>query len=416
MIKASMQQFNYFALSYSQRNKESAPAFVVFNASAADIVQWADVDRLDGDNLTGAQRPLRELKVSKVAKFLSRDDRNTIPTSVIIALDSGAITFNGTPPNYRENTEWHGKITISMRGSDKPGLIIDGQHRVFGAAKFDATTRLNIVAFLGGDDAERAFQFVVINNSATRVPKDHIKALNLNYDKDKLNTRLINSAGVALGINDVKYDDLQTVDGTAPFKGLLEWPTNPGGYIQPSAIEGALAETRDRAALLGIEELERDVFLAIWIKIRALRKSIWAPFPESRLLQKVSIHALTVYVLESMIAKQRMDDTPTDFTNEVTLDNLVERVVTRIPEKFWITEWKATQLDTSSGRQLLLDALQVIDSNVRFSRPWYDKVSLVDPALISGQTYEKSKTVAKKVSAKNAATKKTVVKKTRGGT
>ncbi len=50
---------------------------------------------------------------------------------------------------------------------------------------------------MGGDDAERAFQFVVINNSATRVKKDQIKALNLNFDKDALNTRLIENAGFA---------------------------------------------------------------------------------------------------------------------------------------------------------------------------------------------------------------------------
>lgn len=394
MRKVAKLQFKYQALSYAQRSKPNAPAFLVFHASAADIVLWADVDRLERKNSTGAQRPLRELKVNKVAKFLEKDDRNTIPTAVIIALDKGATTFNGVRDPGK--TSEHGLLTITMSGAKKPGLIIDGQHRVFGTQKFSASIHLNIVAFLGGDDAERAFQFVVINNSATRVPKDHIKALNLNYDKDKLNKRLIESSGVALGLNEVKYDDLQSVDGSPPFKGQLEWPTNSNGFIQPNAIEGAIAETRDRAALLGIEELERDVFLAIWMKIRELRPNLWKPFPQSRLLQKVSIYALTVYILESMVAKQRMEDAPIDFTNEATLNDLVERVVTRIPEEFWTTDWKSRELDTSSGRQLLLDALQIIDSNVRFSRPWYDKVALIDPALISGQTYDKPKKKGKK--------------------
>jgi len=72
-----------------------------------------------------------------------------------------------------------------------------------------------------------------------------------------------------------------------------------------------------------------------------------------------------------------------DFTDDKVLDDLVERVVDRIPNEFWTADWKSTELDTASGRQKLLEALQVIDSNVRFSRPWYDKVSLIDPALVS---------------------------------
>lgn len=405
-MKQPTKAFQYPALSYHQRDKATAPPFVLFHASAAEIIAWADVDRLDHKNLTGAQRPLRELKVNKVARFLSSDPRNTIPTAIVIALDSESVQFEGAADSKsKSTTAQHGWLTITMKGQKKPGLIIDGQHRAFGTAKFSAEIHLNVVAFLGGDDAERAFQFVVINNSATKVPKDHIKALNLHYDKSKLNKRLIESSGVALGLNEIKYDDLQTVDGTPPFKGLLEWPTNANGYIQPNAIEGALAETRDRAALLGIEELERDVFLAIWTKIREIRSAVWAPFPKSRLLQKVSIHALTTYVLESMVAKQRMEDEPIDFTNEETLNGLVERVVTRIPEEFWTTHWKSTELDTSSGRQKVLDALQVIDSNVRFSRPWYDKVPLVDPALVSGQSYEPAKAKRKAPAAKKKIAK-----------
>src|SRR4030095_15257648 len=117
--------------------------------------------------------------------------------------------------------------------------------------------------------------------------------LNLNFDKDTLNARLIESAGLALALGEEKYDDLQTIDGTEPFKGLLQWPTNSDGFIPPNAVESALAETRDGAALLGIEDLEREVFLAIWMKIRELRAAVWAPYPKSRLLLKVSIWALT---------------------------------------------------------------------------------------------------------------------------
>lgn len=386
--------FQYDALSYRQRDAVAAPTFVVFHAPASEIMKWADVDRLSDENPQGAQRVLQRIKVGKVAKFLS-NPANTIPTAVVIALDSDFAHF--VPAGKAPRSA--GTFEISLTPDDgKPGLIIDGQHRVFGVAQHAADTQLNVVAFLGGDDAERAFQFVVINNSAAKVSKDHVRALNLKYDPVKLNARLVTSAGVSLGMSDEKYEDLSLLDGSPPFKGLIEWPTNRDGFIAANALEGALTETKDRAALLGIEGLEMDVFLQIWTKISKVRKSLWKPFPESRLLMKVSIYALTVFILDTMVARLRMQDTPVDFTDVKTLDVMVERIVTRIPEEFWTTEWRSKELDTTAGRKIVLEALGVVESNARYKRVWYENVSIVDPALVHGQTYAapKKRVVAKK--------------------
>lgn len=388
---SAVSKYQYRALLYSQRSGPSAPRFLLFHAPAKDIADWADVDRLSDSNKTGAQRPLRELKVGKVARFFRADAKNTIPTAVVIALDEDAISF------VDKDSVGCGVLEIKVnKKTGKPGLIIDGQHRVFGALKFSSEMPLNIVAFLGGDDAERAFQFVVINNSAAKVSKDHIKSLNLQYSPEALNSRLISSAGVTMGVSDEKYEDLALLDSSAPFKGLIEWPTNKNGFIAANALEGAIAETRDRAHSLGIETLEVDVFLQIWTKISSLRKAVWKPFPASRLLMKVSIYALTVFILDSMVAKLRTDDEPLDFTDVSTLDALVERLILRIPEEFWTSEWVLKELDTTSGRKVVLGALGEIESNVRFKRTWYDGVGIIDPALLHGQAYKKPKAKAKK--------------------
>jgi DGQHR domain-containing protein len=387
---ARIKKFQYYALDFSQRGAQSSPKFILFHAPASEIIEWADVDRLEPKNPTGAQRPLRELKVKKVARFLDADGRNTIPTAIVVALDDDAVSFSSHKDQDGRGS--HGRLTIKMKGRSKPGLIIDGQHRAFGLAKHSGTLHLNVVAFLGGDDAERAFQFVVINNSATRVTKDHIRALNLSYNKDTLNNRLLKSAGVSLGMKDAKYEDFQYIDNMPPFKGLLQWPTNEAGFIAPNAIESALAETKDRAALLGIEDLEREFFLAIWARVKARFGGAWREDTaghRSHLLQKVAIWALTVYLLDSLEAAQRMSDAPIDFANDEILRTAVDRVLNRIPIEFWITEWRAKELDTSQGRQSLLDALKAIDSNVRFDRPWYDRVTLIDPGDLDEQ-YDRS--------------------------
>jgi hypothetical protein len=257
---------------------------------------------------------------------------------------------------------------------------------------------LNVVAFLGGDDSERAFQFVVINNTAARVSKDHIKALNLNYDQKGLNERLLSSAG--LGLDEDKYDDLQVLDLNVPFKGLIEWPRNQNGFIPPNALESGLAETRDRAARLGIEGLERDVFLAIWSKIKELRISEWKAWPESHLLQKVSIYAMTVFILDNLVAAQTVSDVPIDFTDDQVLGQWVEKLVRVIPSEFWTTEWTMTELDTRGGRAVLVDAFKIIASNVKFGRGWYEDLSIIDPGAISGASRSPERTVRKRPPAK----------------
>ncbi|BBQ09950.1 MULTISPECIES: DGQHR domain-containing protein [Stenotrophomonas] len=369
----TQRQFTYSALMYSQRNVKGAPEFVVFHAPAREIVEWADVHRLTPESRTGAQRPLKDLKVKKVSKFIRADPANTIPTSIIVALDPASVKFNGEGDMQAGKV---GEVTINARIA-KPGLIIDGQHRVHGAAAELPDMHLNIVAFLGNDDSERAFQFVVINNTASRISRDHIQALNLQFDKDELNGRLISSSGVGLGMAGQKYDDLQVVDVNEPFRGLLKYPTNAKGFIPPSAIESALAETYERSALLGIDGDELELFLSIWSTIKDLRGNAWRA-GDSKLLQKVGIYALTVYLLESMISRQRNSDDVIDFSNTQVLEEQVNRVVGRIPEQFWTMEWKSKEMDTSSGRAKLIETLEIIDSNARFNRPWYERVSFVD--------------------------------------
>lgn len=400
MAKTATKQFKYAALTYSQRTGAGSPSFVLFHAPAAEILDWAAVDRLEPDNVTGAQRPLKKLKVNKVVRFFDSDERNTVPTAIVVSLDEKSVEFDGKPD--AGGTGSHGTLTISATDRKIPGLIIDGQHRVFGAALHSADVRLNVVAFLGGDDAERAFQFVVINNSASRVSKDHIAALSLSYDKEDLNERLISSAGTTLGLKDAKFDDFQLIDSSEPFAGLLAFPTNDRGFIAPNAIEAALGETRDRTALLGIEELEPEFFLAIWSRIKHLKKTVWReskPNNRSHLLEKVSIVALTIYILDSLVAAQRMKDSPVDFTDDDILHEYLDRVVTRIPDDFWTADWKAKELDTSAGRQLLLDALNLIDSNVRFGRQWWEHVSLIDLAELKDRSPARAVKKSKKAKA-----------------
>src|SRR3546814_8488825 len=93
MKKKAFQQYQYSALKYSQREGGDSPDFLIFHAPASEIVACADIDRLGPENRTGAQRPLRKLKVNKVARFLKSAYKTTNPTSIVVSIEPTAGPF-----------------------------------------------------------------------------------------------------------------------------------------------------------------------------------------------------------------------------------------------------------------------------------------------------------------------------------
>src|SRR5258707_1081699 len=97
MNKKSRKVYSYPALSYKQRSdSEDAPRFVLFHAPAGEILGWADIERTAPNTPHGAQRPLRPLKVNKIANFFKAENKNTIPTAIIVALDESAVKINSS--------------------------------------------------------------------------------------------------------------------------------------------------------------------------------------------------------------------------------------------------------------------------------------------------------------------------------
>jgi hypothetical protein len=107
MAKTANRQFKYDALAYSQRTGSGSPSFLLFHAPAAEILDWAAVDRLEPDSTMGAQRPLKKLKVTKVVRFFESDKRNTVPTAIVVSLDENSVTFEGEPDGRGSGRHHH---------------------------------------------------------------------------------------------------------------------------------------------------------------------------------------------------------------------------------------------------------------------------------------------------------------------
>jgi DGQHR domain-containing protein len=130
----------------------------VFKMKAS--VAWTvfSISRKEPDGNKGYQRFLSAARVASVSKYITAG--NPIPVSVLVSIDNGK--FNST------------KTTFTIPGGNDVGWIIDGQHRLAGAA--EAATEghdidLIVAAFVGLDERHQIQQFVTINDEAKGVPR-----------------------------------------------------------------------------------------------------------------------------------------------------------------------------------------------------------------------------------------------------
>jgi DGQHR domain-containing protein len=365
--------FKYPCIRSKQRADINAPEFLVFAAPAGEIDEWASIERYTPDSKSGPQRLSKPAKIADVKRFFDRDERNTIPTSLLITLkvQTGWLSQVSDGLWVLEFT-----LDLPLNETDKPGMIIDGQHRLMGVLEFDRCTPLNVVALMNASDDETAFQFLVVNNKASKVPNSHLKALALHYREDALDDRLREvRMSISQHLDFVGFADQEP---QSPFKGKIEWPNNPEdqGFIAANAIESAIAYLKQKR----VPEFEDDgillgFFFAIWTPISIKFARYFNK--DSNLLKKVSIVVLTEVLADNLIVEY--DNQRLDLTDYEKVAKEVERIIETINPKFWESKWTAKSLDTSTGRSLLRDSLIKVRRNFNADRPWYEDVAIIDP-------------------------------------
>jgi DGQHR domain-containing protein len=362
--------FTYPAFSINQRDNGQAPSFCLFSAPVGQISQWADVDRLGPGAPRGVQREPVPSRISSIRRFFDRDVLNTIPTAIVIAIRGGVLT-------PREGCAAQDLVIEVADGVQRPGLIIDGQHRLRGMERYSPNMPAPVVAILDPDDLEMAFQFLVINNKAAKVPRDHIRALALNYDAEFL-TRRLESARLSLNEN-LSSVGVMDEDEESPFLGMIAWPNNPKAerIITPSAIETMAGNAR----AVGFRELEDadtlNAFLfAMWNKV----KVEWAHIfnKDSHLLEKVGLVCLTQYICENLRSWALNPRTPINVgdPDDVTLNT--GHVLSTLTPEFFSARWSSTSYDTRAGRDQVMKALETISYNMTNEEPWHQGVQMID--------------------------------------
>lgn len=397
--------FHYLTFVYSQRPTEAtAPRICLFRAKVGDILSWAAIQRLSKAQPTAIQREPRRSRILGIKRFLGENPANTIPTAVVVALNNVIITpligctlVDGVALSESLLSSDIAQLEIVVsedEGAELPGLVIDGQHRLKGVSEFDAEMYLNVVAILDADDNEKAFQFIVINNKASKVPTDHIRAMvGLDYDDDVLNKRL---KAARLNLDDNRGSvGVMDADEESPFYGMVKWPLNvtydgeaarQAGIIPPAAIEGSVSYIKSK----GIGDLDDsdsvdEFFIAMWSGVREQWTAIFTnpPSKNNKLLSKVGIVCLTEFLTNALRNMSLVRETRFNMSDPDKVRGKTREILEFLHPDFWMVDWKSTSYDTRAGRDQILAALDRIRGNMSEGKAWYHEVDIIKSPEIS---------------------------------
>jgi hypothetical protein len=297
----------------------------------------------------------------------------------------------------------------------KPALIVDGQHRVFGAAEArgPAVTFL-VCAIPDCSWQEQAFQFVVINEEAepvhatvlydifgsslTREEADNVRRRLGPAGKDVerriaaviayrdtespfLNMVQLQAKDLPLGVKPYLSPRLvvELIDGSRSCRGFRSDPEFIKHVVRPSLQEDA----SDDLWTAWRDGMWREYWYGLWRAVRDYFNSgeapLWKPTEQTNLTKSVALKALQDVLLDEMISQARSadeqverlreigvdEDKISQFLEELRLPSTADQFAARVKERFlngfpigfFERQW-VKSLDTAAGMEALRTVLK----------------------------------------------------------
>jgi DGQHR domain-containing protein len=377
----------YFGCFVQQRIDKNTTPFFVFYARVRDITQWAKVRRAQ-DSPEGTQRLLRETRKKSITRFVKNGSKNSIPNNILLAFEPGIATFHSleesltgciTEANIHNDCEpalkW-GILKFSFDSSQDNdcAYVVDGQHRLYGLSDYDAEDLpVLVVSLLDATVEEQAFQFIVINNKAVKVPTNNVKAIVANLNEEELQSRLL-KAGVKYGHTSPTLRDINDLD-TSPFKGLLDWPYNKSAnkLVPIATIEQAIKYLKTVFTFLEEDEDSLfEIFCAMWRVIKDNYTEIWGK--DNTFMKKVNLNALNEFIADRL--KYAWELSLVDIFDANELEQHVLKIVKLLPQEFWKGEWSIRLQDSANVRKQIKDDLSTLTDNSKLRRNWNQDLQL----------------------------------------
>jgi DGQHR domain-containing protein len=384
-----METRRYFGCLVRQRLDPETTHFFVFYARIKDIKHWAGIRRID-KYPEGTQRILRETRTRAITRFLESEPINTIPNNILLAFNPKESQFNSLADKLinipldvhngcNDQLEWgYLEFTFDPEQEEhlRPALIVDGQHRLYGMSDYkEEDLPVIVVSLVDAPLQEQAFQFIVVNNKAVRVPTDNVKAIIADIDEEELQIRLL-KAGVRYGDVSPILRDIDDMT-SSPFKNLLDWPYNRDGkkVVKLTAIEQSLRYMRTIFTFLEEDEDSLvEIFLTIWRAVKNSYPNLWGK--ENIFMTKVNLNALNEYIVDRL--KMVWEFGIIDIFDPDDVEKNVSKMINTIPEYYWEAEWSILVQDNANVRELIKKDLVKITENYRLRRNWNENLNIIN--------------------------------------
>ena len=212
-----------------------------FAAPARTLFGILEINERDSDKDEGYQRALSTSRVRAISTFV--DDGNAIAPAIVVSLHDA------------EFDQAADEILVPNRPD--AGWVIDGQHRLAGAAKAQREIQLTVVAFLQLSLESQIFQFVTINRTAKGVPTSLYFDLLRALPPSRSPAEVAREKAVDIA-NELKKDE-----GSALFNRITVSPPRPGHTISLTnfvrKITPLIQEARSTLSVYSLYEQTRIV-------------------------------------------------------------------------------------------------------------------------------------------------------------
>lgn len=385
--------YTYKCFKVKQRERSDI-IFLAFVANAKDIYNWSHADSIDIDK-NGVQRPLQKPKWSKITKFFDTHTDNIIPNNIILAFDDEVSKvdllfdadkmIDNKEDGFLLTDELDGFVELTINSKIKKNTyIIDGQHRLKGMSEYESNLPIVVSLFINMKKLDRAFQFLTINNKASKVKTDNIKALIANFAhiegdlKERLATASISAGKFSRDI------DIVDSDRESPFYKCIDWSNNREGskVISTLAIENSLKTIQKTFPEL-IENSNENKSIVL-----ELFYNIWHPAIETysithenisiflNLFKKATIQSITEYICTKLSDDIVFAVEEIDITEKEVSQKYMRGLLHNIPKNFWKNEWQLKGLDNQAGRTLIIKEISKLKRNINSGKDPYEDLEL----------------------------------------
>jgi DGQHR domain-containing protein len=337
------------------------------------------------------KRRLSQMELASVASVEAYERSVATDNEEIESVDEGLETI---PPEsylaglYAELLDYENATVSRKKELDDlavtltiPGLIIDGQHRIFGAKEapeFDVM--IPVVLLPGLAISEQVFHFYVLNNKAKPLDKRQLRSIiSTSLTKQEIDDLYDRFRKSGLRADEAQWTYRIGSDEDSPFRNLVSLRLR--GDVAPiddnvmdQVVARFIKMPRSYNLLKkGIEWDDGDsdysrrlgLFYALWRAVRDSYPDAWQEAadrqPSAQLFQKVALLQLQEYVLKTLkLAVQFTKESP--LSGASVLYGQTRTALERIPQEFFQKEWKKKQLDTNVGRAYFLEQLEAVAS------------------------------------------------------